>query len=92
MNFKRSAALTKIDGSTTNTIYKRDIDKGYAWIIMAVTFFNNYICGIIFASFAVLYYDFMQAFDCSVGALGWIISINCVCMFTSGKTKVELYL
>ena len=67
------------------TVAKRDIDQGYAWIIMTVVFFNFFICGMIFASFSVLYYDFMQAFDCSVGAVGWIISIYCVCLFTSGK-------
>ena len=54
----------------------RDVDRGYAWVIVVVVMLNMFNMSIMFATFSVLYREYVDAFDMSVGQIGITISVS----------------
>ena len=60
-------------------------DGGYGWIIVLVVMLNFFNGGVTFASFGVLYYEFIETFRSSVARIGLLISMSSIVTHSTGK-------
>ena len=56
-------------------VSKRDVDAGFAWIIVVVVMLNFFNLNTIFAGFSVLYQEYVETFDMTVGQIGIAMSV-----------------
>ena len=55
---------------------ERNVDRGYAWVIVVVVMLNMFNMSIMFATFSVLYREYVDTFDMTVGQIGITISVS----------------
>ena len=64
-----------------------DVDRGYAWVVLASCFVMRMFVDSIFATLGVLFLKWQYHFDVSASSTAWIGSIFSFILLTSGKAK-----
>jgi len=69
-NNKRNSSLQH------HTVVTKDSDGGWGWVIVLGAFFITLFLGGVNISFSLLYLEFVDMFDASRAAVGWIGSLH----------------
>ena len=72
-----------------DNVSKRDVDGGFAWIIVLVVMLNFFNLSLHFAAFSVLYLEYVETFDMTVGQIGIAMSVNSCFTNLAGKTNKQ---
>ena len=70
-------------------VSKRDVDAGFAWIIVLVVMLNFFNLSLHFAAFSVLYLEYVETFDMTVGQIGIAMSVNSCFTNLAGKINKQ---
>ena len=65
-----------------------DIDRGYAWIIVAVVMLNFFQARLPFAAFSVLYSEYVYTFEMGVGKTGLALSACSAMLHSAGISRL----
>lgn len=79
------------ENSAAKIRHAKDVDHGYAWVIMASVVTQLFFMFYVLNSFPVLFVEFVEYFKAGRGQIAWIGSAQTATVFLVGECK-HLYL